>query len=186
MELVPLKVKIGIKPIKGQLAHDYPDFNRIPGPIRNNMDWSLYIDLFGGWYYDRVAGHNDHDPDNDSPYGTWLGLLLVPEHFAKAAVGHFPKICEIVTEEKAEDFYNNRCTIEQPAVIEDLQVLQTLAARKTLGELATDSSEYIQALDVNHPAPGRRLNHLKTWEGLKKRRGITITQTLAKNAAIAT
>ena len=51
MELVPLKVKIGLKLDGGKKVHGYPDFNQIDSVIRDNMDWSYFVDKYGGWHY---------------------------------------------------------------------------------------------------------------------------------------
>lgn len=186
-DLVPLQVRIGLKTADGRLMHKYPDFNSLSPSVRGHTDWSVYIDQFGGWHYDKVAGHSDHDPKDvgddrfDSPQGTWLGLMLVPEEFANAAVKKFPDTCEIVNEEAAATFYDVRVAVNQPAVHEDVEVLQAMAAKKQLGQLDETDSEYVQAMDVSHPSRGRRVNHMKTWDSMKQRRGFKIKSDLSKD-----
>jgi hypothetical protein len=156
--------------------------------LRDHADWSIFVDKFGGWMYDKEAGHSDHDPVDvgddrfDSPNGTWLGMLLVPEDFANAAVKMFPTQCEIIDEAKAECFYEVRCAAHQPAVHEDVEVLQAMAAKKALGQLDAEGEEFVTAMDADHPSRGRRVNKMKTWAGMKEKRGVTIKASLAKDA----
>jgi len=176
MKLVPLAVRIGLKSEGG---HDYPPFNEIPESVRENMDWARYIDRFGGWHYDKHCGHVDHDPagqgehpDVDSPAGTWLGFFLVPKAFADEAVSRWPAQCSIMTEADCGSFYERRCTCHQPEVREDAVVLQAIAAKRSMGIAETPADR--NALDENHPMPGRVKNKTKTWAGLKAQRGIEI------------
>ena len=172
MELVPIKVRIGLRTRNERLLHDHPDFNTLPIELRDGLDWSHYVDKFGGWKYDNVAGHSDHDPDNDSPNGTWLGLLLVPEDFARAAVEKFPEQCSFLTEAECEAFYQNRHTFDQPEVNDDTETLQAIAAKRAAGISEDDQDR--NAMDPDHPSRGRRRNKTKTFAGYKKQRGITV------------
>lgn len=180
---MPLMVKIGLKTSNNRREHDYPAFNQLAADLRGNTDWSIFVDQYGGWHYDKEAGHADHDPKDvgdtrfDSPHGMWLGMLLVPENFAQAAVKRFPEQCYIIDDKGAEEFYEARCTAKQPEVHDDVEALQALAAKKQLG-MADDDPEIAHAMDVDHPSPGRRRNKLKTWEGYKKQRGVTIKADL--------
>lgn len=181
MDLIPLRVKIGLKrDRRNGNVHAYPDFNQLSAVQQSGLDWSAYIDQFGGWHYDSVAGHIDDDPTNDSPRGVWLGMLLVPEAFANAAVELFPDQCQILTEQQAERFYEDRVTVDQPENHEDVEALQAIAARLTIEkELGiTPSNEEKQrrrdALDPTKKQRGLTKNEMKRWTDYKAKRGLTI------------
>jgi len=103
-ELVPLKVKIGIKE-NGQAK--YPDFNQLQVVKDSGMDWSKYVDIQGlGWHYDKTSGHKEETVD--SPFGQQWGVLIVPKVFVTEATTTFPDDCTKLTESELEDFYNNK------------------------------------------------------------------------------
>lgn len=165
---IPLRVVIGIKE-NGR--HKYPSFNELPGSIRDNMDWSHFVDKFGGWHYDKQCGHADHDPINGTPVGQWCGMLLVPVDFADAAVAMFPGECSILSETDAEAFYNDRAHAHEQDIRDDTETLQAIASKQTLG--ISDPGD-ANALDPDHPARGRRRNKVKMWQGYKQQRGIEL------------
>ncbi len=167
MELVPIKVKIGLK---NNGHHRFPSFNELASALRDNVDWSVFVDKFGGWHYDQVCGHAEEDVT--SPRGNWNGMLLVPEDFANAAVAAFPDECSILTETEAEKFYEERGHIREPAIREDTERLQAIQAKGALG-IAQDQGD-LNALDPDHPAPGLRRNKKKTFAGFKTEQGITV------------
>lgn len=169
MELVPLKVEIGLK---SDGSHDFPNFNEINPNLRDGLDWSIYIDQFGGWHYDQISGHVDDDPLDGSPRGTWIGMLLVPDAFAQAAVTQFPTKCSIITEAKAQGFYEQRGHVRDPEIREDTDVLQAIKAKRDLA-IPEDQAD-LDALNPDHPALGRRRNKRKTWAGFKTAEGVTI------------
>lgn len=172
MDLIPIKIKIGKALKDGKLQHDFPNFNRIPAPLRDNMDWSHFVDKFGGWHYDKVAGHDDDDAANDSPPGTWLGMLMLPEDFVDAAVDMFPDQVFELSDTEAESFYEGRCTCHQPEVLEDVTSLQKIAAKRQAGLL--EDSDDRKALDVDDPTPGRKRNKTKTFVGLLQTKGLSV------------
>ena len=169
VNLVIIKVKIGLRFNKSRNEAEYPDFNAIQSQVNDwpdRLDWSYYVDRFGGWHYDKQCGHQDEDAT--SPRGMQWGMLCVPEQFAKAAVTAFPDSVSVIDEAEAEDFYENRCTAHLPEVKDDVEVLQAIAARNQLNRAAPEDE---QALDPEHPSMGRRRNKTKKWAGLKKQRG---------------
>ena len=172
MTLIPVRVQIGLKAEGRGNIHSYPDFNSLPPELRDGMDWSHFVDRYGGWHYDQAAGHIDHDPENDSPRGTWLGMLLVPEAFAKAAADAFPDQVTIISEAEAETFYEQRAHANDAEIHEDATVLQAIAAKRALGIVETQHDK--NALDVDHPTPGRRVNKCKTWAGYLAASGLEI------------
>lgn len=169
MAHVAIKVRIGLHP-NGHAK--YPDFNQIASGIRDRMDWSMYVDKHGGWHYDQLAGHADDDPAESSPVGMQWGMLVVPEAFATQAVSKFPSEVTILNEAEATIFYENRGHARDAAILESVEVLQAIAAKRSLGILEDQGD--IDALDPDHPAVGRRRNKLKTWAGFKTQRGITM------------
>ncbi len=167
MELVALKVKIGLT---SKNFHAFPSFNSLSASVRGNVDWSIFIDRFGGWHYDQVCGHAEADVT--SPRGNWNGLLFVPEDFALASVAAFPDTCSIVPEIEAEDFYNNRGHVRDAAIKEDVNVLQSIQAKVALG-VEQDQGD-TDALNPDHPAAGRRRNKKKTFAGFKAAQGFSV------------
>lgn len=168
MELTSLLVTIGLKDGR----HHYPPFNELPPGIRGNVDWSHFVDETGGWHYDKSAGHTDDDPDNDSPRGVWLGMLLVPDDFAQAAVTNWPSQCRIITEQESESFYQERVHGKDPEELIDTDRLNGIVAKDNLGLARTDHDN--RALDPNDDTPGITINKMKQWSEYKSKRGITI------------
>ena len=169
MELVPLQVKIGLD---SKNFHKFPDFNTLSSVVRDGVDWSVFIDRFGGWHYDQVCGHAQEDIT--SARGNWNGMLMVPDNFAQAAVAAFPDECFILTELDATDFYDTRGHVRDPAIKEDARVLQSIKAKVDLGIEQTQDD--VDALDPEHPSPGRRNNPKKTFAGFKTDQGITVAE----------
>ena len=169
MAHVALKVRIGLHP-NGNAK--YPDFNRIASGVRDGMDWSIFVDKHGGWHYDQLAGHADDDPAESSPVGVQWGMLVVPEAFATEAVSKFASDVTILSKAEATIFYENRGHARDAAIQESVEVLQAIAAKRSLGILEDRGD--IDALNPDHPAVGRRRNKLKTWADFKTQRGITM------------
>lgn len=178
IDVVALQVRIGLVSTVRGLKHLYPDFNRIDRSLRESMDWSAFIDLYGGWSYDKVSGHKDDDTANGSPRGIWLGMLLVPEDFANAAVDLFPEQCNILSDAQAKKFYEDRVTVDQPDDFEDTEALQAMAARLVIEEKlgitpsAKESNRRVDALNPDKRQRGIRKNETKTWEGYKSKKGL--------------
>ena len=167
MNLVPLMVTIGLK---SDGSANYPPFNKIPSSIRGGADWCKYVDRFGGWIYDKAGGHQKHD--DESPRGQHRGMLLVPEDFANMAEDHFPDTCEVMEDADAGDFYHRRVVHDQPEIMEDLEALQIIAAKRGAGLPEDDMDR--NALDLDHPSAGRRRNKLKQWDGYLADKGLEI------------
>lgn len=179
MDLVPLKIHIGLK--NGRM-HDYPVFNTLPARVRGSMDWAHFVDQYGGMHYDQLCGHDDDEPD--SPCGCWLGMVMIPSDFAEAAVEKWPDRCTVLTESQARDFYDCRCHARDPEVIEDAPVLQSIAAKRSLG--MDDDPHDADALNVDHPAFGRRRNKNKKFDDFLKSRRIRVIGLSRKRRRKAT
>lgn len=174
-DLTALKVKIGVR-VDGR--HNHPDFNLLPVVAASGMDWAYYVDRFGeGWKYDSLVGHADDDPANDSPVGTWLGMLVVPEQFADEAIAAFPSVCSRMTEAECQDFYDNRHAVSMRDESRDETALNSLKLERELmvarGKDTTALDAKIdKALDPDDPEPGVRRNPRRRWASLKTRAGI--------------
>jgi len=166
MNLVPIKIRIGLK-------HDgsceYPQFNTLTS--LGGQKWEKYIDLHGGWFYDKVAGHADDDLE--SPHGLWYGVILVEGAIAAEAVDKFPERVEILTEVEFEKFYNERVAVDLPEEDIDTEVLNGIKLKKDLGIRLTLSQE--SAIDPSTETRGVRVNHKKTWKQLKAKSKIEIS-----------
>ena len=167
--LVPLKVKIGLKADRRRRTHAYPPFNEIPEELRDGMDWCHFVDQYGGWHYDTI-GHDEED--SESPRGVWFGMLLVPEAFANEAVTRWPEQCSILGEAQATQFYEGRVTINEPEIIEDLEALQIIAAKRQAG-IPEDESD-IAALSLDNPRRGRTRNRRKKFADMLAMKGLRL------------
>ena len=99
-------------------------------------------------------------------------MLVVPEAFANAAMAMFTSDVSILNDADAGAFYDDRAHVREPAVKENLEVLQAISVKKGLG--IAPNADDAKALDPTHPAAGRRNNKLKTWTDFKTHRGITM------------
>ena len=170
-ELAAIKVRIGKKQAGPKAGdHQFPDFGQLACVIASGMDWSRYVDVRGeGWHYDKVSGHADDDAD--SPFGNWDGMLLVPIEFAEQAVAKFPGTVTRLSEVQCKTFYETRVTVRQPALLENVETLHAIVAKRQLGIEETEEDR--QALDPDHPSPGITRNPRKTWADFKKKCGLT-------------
>ncbi len=177
MELVPLKVKILIKGKEWsnykQRGHAfYPDFNLLQCIIDAGLDWSYYVDQYGGgWHYDKQSGHKEEDGDN-SPHGLQWGVLLVPEEFAEQAEALYPKQTEIISEAEFETFYNDRAHAHEASEKLDADILAGIKSKQDLGLDIT--AEQTAALNPEDPTPGIVKNKNKIFTDYKTVTGITI------------
>jgi hypothetical protein len=167
--LVPIVVKLYRR---ADGSADWPDFNHVDATLRQNMKWSHYIDAVGlSWHYDRIenlgSGHE---------FGR--AATCVPRDFADAAIALFPSLVEQMTEAEFETFYNERAHAHEPAIHDDAEVLQALAAKQTLG-IEQDQDD-LDALDPDNPKSGRRRNRRKTYAALKQWQGFTVQASVSK------
>jgi len=165
MELVPIKVKIGLK---ADGSAEYPDFNSLPSVVG---DWSEYIDTFvrPAWLYD-CCGHQEAEPD--SPVGMQWGMILVPAAMATEAVTAFPLKVSQLTEAECTAFYDDQHGKDFEDEEIDEKIVSTLKIKQDLGQ--TLSTQQVSALDPTTDTPGIRKNWRKTWVDFKAKRAITI------------
>jgi len=170
MDLVPIKVKIGLKP-NGH--HNFPDFNQLPSVAASGIDWSIYIDLNykPAWLYSS-CGHQEEEPG--SPMGVWHGMILVPAVFATEAVSLFPAEVTQLSDAEATTFYDSDHALNFDEEILDDTVLQSIKAKQEIVPPIPLTPRQLKALDPTDDQPGVRPNVDKTFAGFKTRRGITV------------
>ena len=184
MELAAIRVVIGSKiGERGSLQAAYPPFGQCQAVRNSGMDWSTYVDQFGGWIYDKSSGHADDTAE--SPIGQQFGVLLVPEDFAVEAVARFPDQVTRLSETELEAFYETCATAHQDDVKRDVPALQGLQADLGLLKETNAPPEQIaiveekarKALDPDDPMPGvTRPARRKKWVDEKARRKVTIKE----------
>lgn len=170
MDLVPIKVKIGLRP-NGHA--DHPDWRQLP--LAKTEDPAGH--MFHGWNYDKTSGHREST--TNSPFGMQWGAVLVTPQFAEQAVAKFPEIISVMTEKEFETFYDEKCRAHMPTEHVDVEALQGLKVeRDLLADLgrptAAIDSVISRALDPDDSAMGKRKDHLKTWKLAKAQLGATI------------
>lgn len=167
-QLTPIKVIIRLKS-NGHAK--YPDFNLLTVVQASGMDWARYIDNYGlGWHYDKTCGHKEDTIE--SPIGTQLGVLIIPEEFAEEAIEEFPEDCFGMTEVELEDFYNNKAHSHEPDEVFDMSVLEGIQVKHSLGIPLTTQQQ--DAIDPDKDVPGIRKNKKRYWADFKKSAGVTI------------
>lgn len=170
MELVPIKVKIGLR----ENGHaDHPDWMQLPLAATEKPASHMH----GGWQYDQTSGHAEETAD--SPRGMQWGMVLVTDKFANEAVAKFPTLVTILTETEAEAFWNNKAHVEMPQNSISVEVLQGLKAERDLRvavSLTTTEidARILKALDPADTTTGIRKDNLKLWSDAKTTLGITI------------
>ena len=167
MDLVPIKIRIGLKKDGSAL---YPDFNDLPIVAASGIDWSYYVDAEGsGWLYD-CCGHKESEPG--SPTGMQWGMLLVPAAFATDATDAFPADVTRLTSTEAVQFYDTQHARE----FEDEEIRQDIVdaiRSKQALELALTPRQ-LDAIDPTTDTPGIRANPRKTFNSFITKRGITL------------
>lgn len=172
MELVPIKVKIGLRPNKHA---DHPDWTQLP--LAQSEDPAAH--MIDGWKYDKTSGHAEHTAD--SPRGMQWGCVLVTEQFADEAMTLFPALVTKMTEAEFETFWNEKAYAHVPANRRDADELVGLKAELDLSTalgLNTDDvrAQILKALDPDDPLPGVRKTKQKLWTDAKKVLDVTVKE----------
>lgn len=175
MDLVPIKVKIGLR-ANGHA--DHPDWELLPlarsSSVKSHMPH--------GWVYDKSCGHQESGPG--SPLGMQWGALLVSADFAEQAKSQFPALITELTEAEFETFYNEKSRAHMPTERIDTDRLVGLKAQRDLliaieqSTTAIDA-EILKALDPDDDTPGVKRQKGKTWGGAhgeKAHKGIDIAE----------
>jgi len=173
MELVALRIEIT------QNGNDYvyPDFNRVGSANRGNVDWTKYIDQFGGWFYDQCCGFLETDEESPDE-GVRIGMFCVPEGFAIDAVTLFPERVSVVDEATFEKFHDNRAKVQVPVEQIMPEIINGLRAKygQASGPLDTSvmTDEEQQMMDPKHPRPGIVRSKKRKFADVKKARNLIL------------
>jgi hypothetical protein len=176
MDLIPIKVKIGLR---SNRHADHPDWTKL-SIINDDSEMRQYAPY--GWMYDKSCGHNEVRAEGnswDSPHGIQWGCLLVTRAFADEAIATFPLLITELTEAEFQDFYDNKSMANLPEMKYDINTLQGLKAEHDLMVITgADTTEVkariTKAVDPNDNAPGVRANKIKKWTDFKGSSGIAI------------
>lgn len=176
MELVPIKVKIGLR-ANGHA--DHPQWTLLP-MIANEQQEKQYMPH--GWMYDKNSGHTEARKDGDqwdSSVGMQWGCLLVTQQFADEAVATFPTLVTEITEAEFEDFYNNKVVGHMAENNYNSDILSGLKLEYDLkvinGEnVAEVKGRIAKAIDPNDSAAGITKNDNKLWSNRKSKLDVTI------------
>jgi hypothetical protein len=83
----------------------------------------------------------------------------------------FPECAEL-NDTDAGTFYESYVTKNDDSEIISSNILTAIKTKQDLNKALT--TEQIKALDPADPTPGICLNPLKTWSGMKTKKGITV------------
>lgn len=172
MRLVPIKVKIGLRPNKHA---DHPDWMLLPLA----KDGEPGLQMSDGWHYDKKYGHAELGPD--SPIGMQWGMVFVTPLFARQAITVFPELVTEMTPAEVADFYDSRCMAHLSENKTDTTLLQALqielALRKELEQDVTDvKAKIVKALDPNDDEPGVKKNIMKKFIDYKEAKGLVLVK----------
>ena len=172
MQLVPIKVKIGLR-ANGHA--DHPNWTKLP-MINNDQEVRQYAP--DGWIYDKSSGHQEASVD--SPIGMQWGCLLCTRKFADQAIAAMPELITELTEVEFKDFYDNKARKHMEENNHDLKALQGLQIELDLKEkLAQDTTalkaKIAKAIDPNDDSePGVKRNKMRYFNDYKIDKGVTI------------
>ncbi len=176
MDLVPIKVKIGLRP-NGHA--DHPDWHKLPLAV----DVEPKTQMSNGWHYDKQCGHKESCLD--SPFGIQWGMLFVTPVFAKEAKEIFPDLIVELTEVEAENFWNSKVTAHLPENKVDINILQALhielLLKKELDSNPTTlnilKDKIAKAINPDDIEPGIRKNKQKNFADAKQVLDITLVSS---------
>lgn len=173
MELIPLKVKIGLRP-NGHA--DHPDWKKLPLAQGGNAQERIDQHMIVSWRYDKTSGHQEDTPD--SPVGMQWGMILVTEQFAVEAATVFPDLITRMTEAEAKDFWENKAHAHLSEYKHDTLTLQGLVAERDLSVTRGRPTEELdkridKALNPDDPTPGVKRVPDKFWAAAKVHLGFT-------------
>ncbi len=175
--LVPLQIEVGIEDETGHAK--YPNFNLVSSVARKGMDWSKYLDAYGGgMHYDKTSGHKEESVD--SPYGNQICCMCVLQDFATEALALFPDTVKAITPLEFEAFYDDKAHAHEPDENIDTEVLNGLNAQRTLKVALTQDTTALdvkiaKALDpTNKEEAGVKKNLRKKWLDVKAVSGVNL------------
>lgn len=170
MELVPIKVKIGLR-ANGHA--DHPNWGLLP--LAASEDPATH--MHHGWKYDKSSGHTE--ATSDSPIGMQWGVVLVTPKFATEALAVFPALVTVLTEPELAAFWEQKVHAHLSDCRYDPDVLVSLKAERDLREAIGESTAALdqrirRALNPDDVEPGIRRNLMKTWAQAKQRLDVKI------------
>jgi hypothetical protein len=175
MDLVPIKVKIGLRPDKHV---DHPNWRVLPmvnsKELVKDKKKEVVRNVPFGWMYDEACGHGDARVgagDWNSPKGMQWGCLLVTRAFADDALATFPLLVTELTEVEFETFYDNM--FNPPGVLHDVGVFQKLEAEYNLRVINGEDVADIKKKIANTLRETSRLT-AETWIDFKARKNVAI------------
>lgn len=176
MELVPIKVKIGLR---ANSHADHPQWTLLP-MVNKEQDAKQYMPF--GWIYDKSCGHAESRTEGnswDSPVGMQWGCILVTEAFAAEAIVTFPTLITQLTEAEFEDFYDNKAMAHLSENSYNLQELEGLKLEHDLkminaGNVTALKAKIAKAVDPADPTPGIIKNTGRKWADKKATIDVTI------------
>lgn len=184
-EVVALKVQIN----RGPHGAVYPEFNRVRLVSQSGLDWSMWVDQYGGWIYDSLSGHDD-DTDGSGRGMQW-GMLLVPEEFAIEACEKW-KTCHLMSPGEAHTFFSDRHAYRIPRLRRDAGEMQAIKLEIELHTLLEDEAETEEekethrrrkrsamkdaasAVDADSPQSGVNLTRSGSLQVVLAERGLTL------------
>jgi len=172
-ELVPIKIKV-TKDGKGHFV--YPKFKNKLQFFREHRDYQSEPLIYDKKYDCKTEGAG-------SPIGMRWCMKLVPKEFAIEALQVFSSTVFEMTEDEAEDFYDNRAKISVSENNYDIKTLQGLQLELVLKEkLKQDTSEVKErirkAIDPNDDSSGVRKNKEKKWKDLKASMNLKVVKAV--------
>lgn len=176
--LVPIKVKIGLRP-NGHA--DHPDWYKLPLAATDEPKKHMPY----GWHYDNTSGHMDETLD--SPQGQQWGMLFVTPQFAKEALATFPDLVTEMTETEAEDFWDNKHRKHMPETKTNVELLQALNLELDLREklgMNTDAvrAQAQKAVDPDDETLGINKDLMRHFGDVKVKIGLKVVDSKFEEA----
>jgi len=172
-KIVPLRIAIHY----GAAGFEYPEFSALPPGTMRGLPWERFVDVCGGWVYDKPSGFGEADDYNPDP-DVYFGLIAAPADFASACVDRFPGRCAVLTAAELAAYWDraHAHTEDQRVdarVLDGVRALYGDPAGLDLdGDGVPDGVK--KALDPDHPAPGIVANVRKTWDRFAARQNLVI------------
>lgn len=175
-DLVPIKVKIGLRP-NGHA--DHPNWTLLP---MIGSDNEVRQHCPSSWIYDKSCGHKEERIEGnqwDSPYGMQWGCFLCTRQFVDQALTALPDLVAELTAVEFEDFFDNYSRVHMPENNYDTETLTALQVeldmkQKLNANTTALEAKITKALDPDDPEPGIKKNFNKKWSDYKANKGFNI------------
>ncbi len=177
MDLVFIRVLIRSTPEKPM---KYPDFGALDGDVRDNQNWAVFMDRWGGQHIDKKSKMKE--ADDVTPMGLQHCMYAVPAKFALAAVNMFPEEVSILSEVDAAAFYDDRAHAHEDENRMDENKINYIRAKYGVeGNIfSADTKDWdaedLKALDPEDITPGIVKNVNKKFAGFKASKDINVLE----------